>query len=514
MAIQGVNAYTTQIYDNGYYLRFLYDQKYDLENNKSTLTITAQVYHGDYAPTYADGKVYINGSVVKTWQAGAYPDGGVAPNRGWSNIESFTHEIAHNQDGTCSFTLSIGGNNWGSFLFVNDAYSYTHASFSNASWNITLTTIPRASVFSSAGNVEIGSACNLKWIPNSSSFSYKIKFSLGSWTKTTDVISPQKNAEYTYTGYTIPIEVSNQLPQSISGNMTATIYTYTSPACTTQLGSESSITFTVTVPANVIPSILSAAATIDNSRNSVIRDWGVAVAGYTKVNLKSEARGSYGSTIVRFSISGGYTAAITESVLNWTGDYINSSGDKTFTIKAIDSRGRESEVVTTSAITFHPYSSPQNIIIRAERSPENEKKIKISAQWSISSVDGKNTAVHELKYRKKTVTSWTTYSGTLINGGTVELSTDFDTTSSYVFRLIVQDAVGNSGQQESMISTMDVLLDFKAGGKGVGIGKICESDAMEVALPAKFLDTVSIIVDNAEVSLADYIKGVMNGTYT
>lgn len=514
MAIQGVNAYTTQIYDNGYYLRFLYDQKYDIENNKSTLTITAQAYHGSYAPTYTDGKVYINGSVVKTWQARAYPNGGVAPNCGWSNIGSFTHEIAHNQDGTCSFTLSIGGNNWGSFLFVNDAYSYTHASFSNASWNITLTTIPRASSFSSAENIELNSACLLKWVPNSSAFAYRIRFAIGNWNYTTGAISPGQTTEYTYRGYIIPMDVAYQLPKSVTGTMTATIYTYTNSACTTQLGSESSTTFTVTVPASIIPTISSALATIDNSSNDVIRSWGVAVVGYTKVNLRSEALGAYGSTIVRFAISGEYVAAVTGSALNWTGDYIKSSDYKTFTIKAIDSRGRESAAVTTSAIYFHPYSSPQNVIIRAERSPKNEEKINIYAQWSISSVAGKNTAVYELKYKKKTSSGWTTYNGELKNGKADELSIDFDTASSYDFRLIVRDAIGNSSQQECMISTMDVLLDFRAGGKGLGVGKVCETDAMEVALPAKFLDTVSITVGNAEVSLADYIRGVMNGTYT
>ncbi len=515
MAVQGVTGYATTHGGNGYSLRFHYDQKYNIETNTSTVTFTAQAYHGNYAPTYTDGKVYVNGSVVKTWQAAYSPDGGVAPNGGWSTIRNgtFSVNIPHNQDGTCSFTLSIGGNNWGNFLFVNDAYSYTHDGF-RGSWTITLTTIPRASAFSHAGNVSIGSACSLKWVPNSTGFAYKLRFALGSWSKTTGAISPGITSEYTYTGYVIPMEVANQLPNSLSGTMTVTIYTYTNSNCTTQLGSESSTTFTVSVPDSVVPTISSVVAAMDNSKNSVIQGWSVAVAGYTKVNLTATCSGAYGSSIVSFTITGSYSTTVSGSSLNWTGDIITSSGDKNFTVRVTDSRGRVSTSITSNTIYFYPYSNPSIPALRAERLSSNQKKVNIAAQWSISSIGNKNTAVYELKYKKSTQSSWTTYQGTVTNGGTVQLSIDFDTASSYNFRLIVRDAVGNSGQQECMVSTMDVLLDFRAGGKGLGVGKVCESDSMEISLPTKFLSSISVLVGINQVSLADYIRGVINGTYT
>lgn len=58
-------------------------------------------------------------------------------------------------------------------------------------------------------------------------------------------------------------------------------------------------------------------------------------------------------------------------------------------------------------------------------------------------------------------------------------------------------------------------MDFKAGGKGMGIGKIAESDALEVALPTVFFsDNIKITVNGTtKIPLADYIRGVIGGIY-
>lgn len=515
MAVQGVMGYATTHGSNGYSIRFFYSQVYSIEKNYSTVTFIAEAYHGDWSPTFTDGKVYVNGSVVKTWQARYNPDGAVNPDGGWEKIGggTFSVDIPHNQDGTCSFTLSIGGNNWDKFLFVNDAYSYTHDGF-YGNWTITLNTIPRASRFSYAGTAVIGSACSLKWVPNSTAFAYKLRFDLGNWSYLTDAISPGITTEYTYTGFTIPMEVANQLPNSVLGTMTVTIYTYTNSNCTTQLGSESSTTFTVNIPASIVPTISPVVATMDNGNNSIIKDWNVAVAGYTKVNLTATCSGAYGSSIVSFTITGGYSETVSGSSLNWTGDIITSSGDKSFTVTVTDSRGRVSTSQTSNVIYFYPYSNPSIPAFRAERLEKEQKKVNISAQWSISSIGDRNSSVYELKYKKLTQSSWITYQGTITNGATIGLTIDFDTTSSYNFRLIISDTVGSTSQRDCMISTMDVLLDFRVGGKGLGIGKVCESNSMEVALPLKLMDKTFIKIENDELSLDDYIKKVMDGTAT
>lgn len=415
-------------------------------------------------------------------------------------LASGTKTITHNSDGSRSFTIKV------------EAGIYQWAINCSGSSTFTLNTIARASSISSAGNVTLGNACSIKWTPASTSFYYKIKFVLGSWNYTTSAIHPNTTSAYTYSSYTIPLTVANQLPSATSGTMTAYLYTYSSSACSTQIGSTANKTFTVTIPSTVVPTLSTVTASIVNS-NSVINSWGIAVAGYTKVKVEATASGSYSSTISSFAISGGYSTTQNGTSLSYTGGVITSSGSKTFTVVAKDSRTRSSASKTTSAITFYAYSKPTVSSITAERSSTDAKKVIIKANWSYASVNSKNSVTVNLQYKKSSSSSWTTY-GSIAKNTNVTLTTDFDETSSYNFRITITDALGNKAQDEAFVSTISVLLDFRAGGKGLGVGKIAESDAMEVALKSIFIGDVKIRVGSSDVSLIDYIKGVMDGTYT
>ena len=504
--MQGVSGYTPGVYDNNYTLRLHYNQDYDIKKNQSVITVYAEAYHDANAFTYVDGRILINGATVVTLSAGAFPTGTVNPNNGWARVcyEGKTTEwqktIDHNQDGTASIIIGISG-----FEFINGAYSYTHANFGSKLWNVTLTTIPRASSVSSASAVTIGSACNLRWTPNSSAFAYRLKFALGNWSYFTNAIVPGTTSEYTYTGYTIPMDVCHQLPSSASGTMTVTIYTYTDSNCVTQLGSESSTTFVVHVPDSVIPTISSVSAVLVND-NAVINDWGIAVTGRTNVNLSAPCSGAYGSSVVSFTITGGYYATVSGATLNWTGDAVTSSGDKTFLVQCTDSRGRLSAAVASNVIKFYDYANPIMQAFTVERDENIDAKMIVRVQWSISSVDGKNSASGVLQYKQSTQSAWTTY-GEVPNGVATTLTEDFDTLHSYNFRIVVTDALGSKCQAESFASTMNVLLDFRAGNKGIGIGKICETDAVEVMLPTKFLGEVYVGAETLEA----YVRRIATG---
>ena len=249
--------------------------------------------------------------------------------------------------------------------------------------------------------------------------------------------------------------------------------------------------------------------TIDNSANSVIAGWGLYVAGYSKAKVTASASGSYGSTVSSFTISGGYSTMQSGSSLSYTGGKFTSSGSKTFNVVAKDSRGRSSDSKSAGTITVYPYSNPTISALSVHRSSTDAKKIIVRANWNFSSVNGKNGVTAILYYKLSTSNGWTTY-GSIAKNTDVTLTTDFAEEHSYNFRLVVRDTVGNSAQDESFISTIDVLLDFKAGGKGLGIGKIAETNSMEVALDARFMGTVYIYDDSGTaMTLEKYIKSVV-----
>lgn len=410
-----------------------------------------------------------------------------------TQIASGTTKVSHNSDGTKSVAMSI------------EAGIYQWAINKSGSKTFTLDTIARASSITTASDKTLGNACSITWTPASSSFKYKLKFSLGTWNHTTDYISPNKTSAYTYTGYTLPLAVADKLPSATTGTMTAYLYTYNG---TTQIGSTASKTFTVTVPSSIKPSISSVTATLVNS-NSVINGWGIAVAGYTKVKVAASASGSYSSTISSFTISGGYSTTQNVSSLDYTGGVISSSGSKTFTVVAKDSRGRSSDSKSATAITFYAYSKPTVSSFTVSRSSSNAKKVVVKANWTYASVNSKNAATATLYYKKSSNTSWTTY-GTIAKNTSVTLTNDFEETSSYNFKVVVQDSLGEKAQEEGFVSTIEVTMDFRAGGKGLGIGKIAETDNLEIAFDTIFMGNVYIQNDDGtKTSLADYIRSLI-----
>lgn len=352
-----------------------------------------------------------------------------------------------------------------------------------------------------AGSTEFNSACSITWTPSSSSMYYKLRFSLGSWSDTTEAIHPGGTSSYTYTGYTIPLSAAQQIPNAVSAAMTATLYTYSDSGCTTQVGSASSMSFTVTLPDNTIPSISNASITINNSENEAVAGWGIAVAGFTRLNVVASASGAYGSSVSRFIIEGAYDETINEPSLNYVGSVIQSPGTKSVKITCIDSRGRKSAPVTTSSIDFSAYSAPSISQFTAERNADGKAVLKVI--YSYKDV-GNNNASASLQYKQSGSDNWIVY-------GAIENNTAFMTDivmsdeSSYTFKVVVTDSVGSSIEKTAFLSTAKVLLDFKEGGDGLGVGKICETPALEVAFDAKFYKSIEV----GELTLEQYIQSIM-----
>lgn len=142
------------------------------------------------------------------------------------------------------------------------------------------------------------------------------------------------------------------------------------------------------------------------------------------------------------------------------------------------------------SITVYAYSKPAVSSFTAARSTSDATKMIVKANWTFASVNSKNSATGTLYYKLSTSNSWTTY-GTISKNTTTTLTGTFAEDHSYDFRVIVKDAVGNSAQKDVFVSTIEVLLDFRAGGKGLGIGKIAETDSMEVALASNFYAKMS-----------------------
>lgn len=272
-----------------------------------------------------------------------YPVSYTLPQNSTKTIVDTTITVNHRNDG--SGTVSVR-------TWMDTSIS---AGVVQKSKTLSLTTIPRASTITSASSVTLGSRCKLIWTPASASFYYKVKFSLGSWSFTTDAFKPGITSAYTYTGYPVPLDVANQFPNNPSGTMTATLYTY-SDSGTTQVGSESSATFTVTLLENeaTIPSIEMTLSPVTPYKKFS----SLYLQGISKVKATFEGEGKYGASIVAYSLqaeSGRYTEP-------YISDILAQSGESTIVGFVSDSRWFGNNISQTINVIAYeaPYISPSS----------------------------------------------------------------------------------------------------------------------------------------------------------
>lgn len=428
-----------------------------VENNQSTLSwsITGAGSASGWVMT-GGFKAIINGATVYSTST----DTRIQLYSG-TYVASGTTKITHNADGTKSFSLSI------------EAGVYTYAVSVTASGTHTLDTIPRASTVS-ATNTNLNSASTITITRASSSFTHTLTYSFGSTTGT--IVSKTTS---TSVSWTPALTLANQIPNAVSGTCTITCDTYNG---STKIGSKT-CTLTLTVPASVKPTMTSVTATrVDGD---VPAAWAIYVQNKSKATVKiNGAAGAYGSTISSYSISGGGYSSTASS---FTTGFLTTSGTITFTAKVTDSRGRVSDAATVS-ISVVAYSAPSFTSYLSQRATsagtvnDDGTYIRGLITYSYASCSSKNTVTRATYYKKSSSSSWTNAnksfsSGTASTFGGGAISTE----SSYDVKYTITDAF-TTVTIIDMVSTASVLMDFKAGGKGIAIGKVSEKDkTLEIA---------------------------------
>lgn len=394
---------------------------------------------------------------------------------------SGTMTFDHNADGTRSFSVSMSGH--GSVSFLGGDISGTQI--------FAIDTIPRASAISFANSATIGNACSIGWTPAVASYKYKIAFSIGSWSYTTDFISPGTTGAYNYTGYVIPLEAARQIPNSTGDTMTATLYTYDSAG--TQIGSASSKTFAVTVPTSLAPTAAMAVSAINTLSLYSLDD--IYIQGRSKAVVDfAGSNGQYGAGIASCSfVLLGKIYSIS-SAGSATSGYITSSGNIEIKGTVKDTRGYSTSISKTisvysySAPTVIPYSGSTVIVQR-----ENETQLRIAAGKKFSSLGGNNFCTLSYRFAKSgqsLPSGWTEIipedsSSDKVN--IIAAGVTLDEKSSYTVELKAEDALGEQGILTFAVSTEEIAFHLKNGGKGAAFGKYAEQDELfDVAWDAKF----------------------------
>lgn len=441
------------------------ENSYSVANNTSSVTVSVNISWtgGSWDHNYYTKYVNIAGTRYD------FNNVKVNPNRtttGSQTLYSTTVTIGHNSDGT------------GSVYCDASVKTATGSGTVTASNSLTLTTIPRASATRlSASSVNMGSTVTVYTDRASSSFTHYFYYRVGSgsW----NLVATGIGDSYTWT---VPLSLANHVPSGTSLSVTVNIDTYSG---STKIGSTYN-TLTCYVPSSVVPSV-SGISVVDN--NGYASTFGGYVQGKSVPKITVNASASY-SSISQYKVSFQGNSYISTSNVITLGA-ISQTGSLNITVTVTDARGRTAS--KTVSITGLAYSSPSLSVsaIRCDTdgtANDEGAYMKVSCMAEIAPIDNKNSKAVTLKYKKKTVTDWTTQKTWAVYSVNENIIISADIDSSYDIQLTAADyfTTDQVPTANAEVSTVAVIMDFNTSGKGMAIGKVSERDGLEVDWEAEF----------------------------
>lgn len=315
------------------------------------------------------------------------------------------------------------------------------------------------------------------------SYSHTLTIALGSSSQTINIA-----AGTTTKTFTIPSAWVSEVPNATSATATATLKTYNGA---TQIGGSDTKTFTVTVPASVVPS-LTVAQTIVNS-NATVAGWGILLQNYSQIKLTATATAGTGATVASYTFSGdgmSYSGSSNEQ----TSAVLTSSGSRTWTVKVTDSRGRTATV--TSSATVHEYASPVISSLTAFRADSGGNRddaagtyIKATGVFEYSSCDSHNSlTVDKIEYQAEDAGSWTVGQNNAASGTAYTFGGGSITeTKTFHVKLTLTDALGNSADFTVDIAPI-VGYGFGLKNDRVHFGGPCKEPGFVCDFPTKLVN--------------------------
>lgn len=321
-----------------------------------------------------------------------------------------------------------------------------------------------------SGTKQLGNRLTISTGRPSSSYTYTLAYS---WGNASGTIATGVGASTTWTP---PISMATGVTDATSATcvIMGTVY---------YNGSYDSMlyySFTLSIPSTVKPSI--SVISVEDP-NGYFDTYNAFSSGKSALDVNVTAAGSYGSTIESYAISFNGTRKTTNpasfGIFSGVGSYY-------VYVTVTDSRGR---TATSSKLTNWTNTKPPDLggtwAKRWSGSTDVEDitgtRIKYHCQGTLSSGSSGTVVV---KYRTAVGSTMTQ-----VNRRTVGTSwsydlytTGVDPDTRYYVEITCTDSNGVATVYSTYIETDAPIMDFRHTGKGVAIGKVSETDKLEVAL--------------------------------
>lgn len=447
------------------------------ENSTSTAANTSSLSYSlalksenyNFSTYHVGWSVSINGSVVSSRNKSNSPQISIGKNS-QVTVVSGNVTVAHNADGKKTIPIS--------FSIDMDKQSYTPGPIVVSDQNMTLTTIPRATMPEIPASTVMGNTITINLPRASNNFTHTLTYLFGT------ASGRIGSGCTTSVSWTVPITLANEIPNAVSGSGTITCETYNGSI---MVGTKS-VTFKASVPSSVIPVISS--VQISETVFGIAERFNNFIQQKSKIGVVTESTGVYNSKIS--------TIKITFDGVSYTGSNIvmnppQTSGALKVSVAVTDSRGRSA--TATKEITVLSYASPSAEISYIRRAGEDGSEFNegeyaaYKVKYNISSLNNLNDALFQIQYKRSQDSNWNIL--TQLNDFTREINgvsyeEVFNADDSYNARVLIKDYFDTVYIYATDIPTAFTLIDFYKYGIGISFGAVAKSPGMHIHMPLDF----------------------------
>ena len=425
----------------------------DVANNYSNVTVKVFVYRTNTGyTTYGSGTLYcgIDGTSYSQ---------GITSSQKITNSGIYLFErtvnIYHNGDGTKS-------------IWVSAYISHDRVTSSDQGFTVNLDTIPRRSTITGISGDWFGDPMTVTIDRKSSSFNTDVYVRAnGDWRNVV------WHSSDTSIGFTLPADLANNVTTATECTGQVKIVTNNGD---TWIGEDVWDKW-MGVPSWMSPSISNVALDTD----TCVNEFWCWVQYKSKLRVRTTCSGSYGSSITTVRVE--YDGTFYWGNEIWT-NITSIDGDRPVNVAVWDSRGRQAN--WSGHISVHWYQNPWGTLeayrctADGTRDDVNGTYVRVIYSADKASISGHNgiwididsrETNHEWSNVRVHAESSTSWASAIIGDG------HFDLDKTYQIRLRVSYWYTTT-VKIIPISTSKVLLDFKAGGTGLGVGRIATDDDM------------------------------------
>lgn len=395
-------------------------------NNSSNVTVGVYlVVPTNYTTTSTmKGSYTVNGSTYNINIASTYYGGGE------HLLKSGTYTIPHNTDGTKTFNMSAT---------VTSGWT-TLGKMPTASGSGTLNTIARASQPSintypnNSPDFNIGDTITIHMNRASTSFTHTVKINYGS---TSYTIATGVTDNCTFNTSTIANALYALIPNANVYSNTISVTTYNG---STNIGTKTCPYNAKVVNAN--PTFDAAYLDTNSTVTAVTTNNQLIVRNKSTLRINvSSAAAQKSATLASAScviLGQTVTASISGSSVALNVGAINTSQDTTAAVTVTDSRGNST--TKTLNITVADWQAP-SAIITLERHNNYYSDTDVNVDANYSSVDGKNAVTIQMRYKKQTASTWSSY--TTLQDNVTSVFT-LDNNYAWDIQVLLTDSLGGS----------------------------------------------------------------------